>query len=449
MQRLVRVRILAMLPSFFAAARMGVPASVLALTVVEWLATWKGVGTPMAISASLCYDMLWSAVALVSALSALGLCRCRTDRGARAATLRRGTADMSLRPAAFAIPGDITTLTGGYIYERRLIEELRAQGRDVMHLRLAASFPDPSPADMADAARQLEALPPYRPLILDGLVFGSVDTAALARVRAPVVAMIHHPLARESGLDPARAEHLYRTERDNLTLAAHVLVPSPHTRDLLISDYGVAPRRITIAQPGTERPASATAPVNPPLILSVGIQHPRKGHDLLLKALSQLVARDWQAAIVGAPWDPAHAAALARLHADLDLGDRVRLAGRVPNDTLALLYSQASIFALATRYEGYGIVFDEAMAHGLPIVTCRTGAVADTVAEGAALLVPPNDPDAFAAALDRFLTNAPLREAMAAASARAGLALPSWSETARIASAVLDRLVSLSAASGN
>ena len=72
-QRLIRVRIPAMLPAFFAAARMGVPASVLAVTVVEWLATGAGLGSLMAIAASVSdYDILWSAVALTAALSALG-----------------------------------------------------------------------------------------------------------------------------------------------------------------------------------------------------------------------------------------------------------------------------------------------------------------------------------------------------------------------------------------
>ena len=73
LQRMVRVQIPAMLPAFFAAARMAVPAAVLAVTVVEWLATGIGVGTLMALSASLSdYTMLWSAVVLVAALSALG-----------------------------------------------------------------------------------------------------------------------------------------------------------------------------------------------------------------------------------------------------------------------------------------------------------------------------------------------------------------------------------------
>jgi hypothetical protein len=115
------------------------------------------------------------------------------------------------RTAAFAIPGDIETLTGGYIYERRLLEGLRAQGRDVDHIPLGSSFPHPSPADMAEATARLRAIAPDRPLILDGLVFGSIDTAVLAALPMPVVAMLHHPLAHESGLDPAARDHLYRT----------------------------------------------------------------------------------------------------------------------------------------------------------------------------------------------------------------------------------------------
>ncbi|MDO9525713.1 MAG: glycosyltransferase family 4 protein [Gemmobacter sp.] len=347
---------------------------------------------------------------------------------------------MTLQKAAFAIPGDINTLTGGYIYERRLLEGLRAQGRDVDHIALGNTFPTPSDADMAQAAALLTALPADRPLILDGLVFGSIDTSILRAMASPIVAMIHHPLAHESGLDPDLRAHLFRTERDNLTHAAHVLVTSPHTAALLASDYGVAPDRITIVRPGTDRPIPTAKQSGPPLILSVGIQHPRKGHDILLHALSRLLHRDWQAVIVGSRYDEGNARDLDALHERLGLAGRVRLAGRVSGEELAHCYSTATIFALATRYEGYGIVFDEALSYGLPIVSCRTGAVPDTVPATAGLLVPPEDPDAFAQALDRMLTDPDLRAAKAQASGQFGAALPSWSDTARRAGDVLDRL---------
>lgn len=347
---------------------------------------------------------------------------------------------MTHRAAAFAIPGDINTLTGGYIYERRLLEGLRAAGRDVAHIQLGASFPAPTQADTDDAARRLLGVDPKRPVILDGLVFGSIDTRILAQMSAPIVAMIHHPLAHESGLDAAQRDHLYRTERANLDHVAHVLVPSPHTAALLTSDYGVAPHRITIARPGTVQPGVQAAPTDPPMILSVGIQHPRKGHDILLRALAQITECAWQAVIVGGRYDAAHAAELERLQTQLGLEGRVRFAGRVEAQALAQLYTQATVFALATRYEGYGIVFDEAMAHGLPIVTCQTGAVPETVAEGAGTLVMPENPEAFAKALRQVLTDPGMRDEMAAASRWAGAALPKWEQTAQTAGAVLEQV---------
>ena len=344
--------------------------------------------------------------------------------------------------AAFAVPGDLATLTGGYLYDRRLLSDLRAQGRDVVHVTLGAGFPDPSAAEMADAAQQLAAIPPDCVTMIDGLALGAMDHDVVLRLRAPLVALVHHPLAQEAGLSPARRERLFQTERANLALAVHVIVPSPHTAALLVSEYGVAQERITIARPGTDRAREIRAKATPPLILSVGIQVPRKGHDVLVRALGAVRDRPWQTVIVGSALDPAHAALLARLVADLGLDRRIRLAGRIEDALLADLYAQAQVFALATRHEGYGIVFDEAMAHGLPIVSCTSGAVPDTVAPGAGLLVPPDDVGAFAAALAQVLDDTDLRARMASASGAAGALLPGWDTTAQVVGAVFDRVAS-------
>ncbi len=344
------------------------------------------------------------------------------------------------RPAAFAIPGDHETLTGGFIYERQLLDGLRALGHDVAHLRLAASFPDPTAADMQDAEAQLCGLEPSRPVIIDGLVFGAIATAGLARVKAPIVAMIHHPLALETGLSDARAQHLFQTERDNLRLAKAVIVPSPHTRAILTDRYGANPALITIAPPGVAPATGVSAPVDPPLILSVGLLHPRKGHDTLLQALARLKTRDWQAVIVGKEHEAGQAALLTDLRDRLGLSDRVRFAGQIEREALDVLYRRASIFALATRYEGYGMVFDEALVNGLPIVGCSVGAVPQTVPRDAGRLVPPDAPAEFAGALGALLEDPLLRGKMAAASAKAGLRRPGPGAKARIASAVLDAL---------
>jgi glycosyltransferase involved in cell wall biosynthesis len=341
---------------------------------------------------------------------------------------------------AFAVPGDLATPTGGYRYDRRLLAELRRLGREVAHLALGASFPEPTPADTADAAARLAAVPADCPVLVDGLALGAMDRRVLDGTAAPIVALVHHPLALESGLAPGRSARLRRSERENLARVAHVVVPSLHTARLLTDDYDVSPARITVARPGIDRSVVRGERVEPPLLLSVGIRVPRKGHDVLLRALARLRDRCWQAVIVGAALDAAHAAFLERLRQDLALNDRVRFAGAVDAAALARLYGQAHLFVLATRHEGHGMVFDEAMVHGLPIVACATGAVPDTVAPGAGLLVPPEDPEALAAALARVLDEEDAHAALAAASASAGAALPGWEATARLVAGVLDQV---------
>lgn len=343
-----------------------------------------------------------------------------------------------MRAAAFAIPGDIETKTGGYIYERNLLLALRALGRRVDHLILPASFPDPRPAEMTQAIAQMAAVPSDRPLIIDGLVFGAVETAGLATVRAPIIAMIHHPLALETGLAPERAALVRRREADNLALAAQVVVPSPHTAAILQAEYGVEGRRIFVASPGFGPADPIRLVSDPPLILSVGILAPRKGHDILLGALSRIIDLPWQGVIVGAPHDPQTAADLQAMCTGIGLGGRVRFTGQIDEDALHDLYRRATVFALATRYEGYGMVFGEALLHGLPIVTCRVGAVPQTVPDASGLLVPPEDAAAFADALRRLLSDPAECQRLAAAAASAGLALPDWADTARVMGRALD-----------
>ena len=348
---------------------------------------------------------------------------------------------MSLTRAAFALPGDITTVTGGYLYDRRLFEGLAGLGHAMRLVPLSPQFPFADEAAMAESLATLAELPADCPVIVDGLAYGAMATEGLARARAPIVALVHHPLALESGLPADQAAHLEATECANLRLARHVLVPSPHTRRILFERYDVPPEKITIARPGINPVRIAPAPTDPPLILSVGILHPRKGHDILIAALGDLGDLNWRAVIAGTPWEAGHADALARQIAASPVADRITLAGSVSDARLEALYAEASLFALATRYEGHGLVFDEAILRGLPILSCRTGAVPDTVPQDAGLLVAPDDATAFAGALRLMLTDHARREGAALAARRAAAMLPDWPATARVASGVLQGLV--------
>ena len=102
---------------------------------------------------------------------------------------------------AFAIPGDLETRTGGYAYDRRILAELRRLGWQVDVVGLGDGFPMPNDQQVAEATRQLLRAPPDRPMVVDGLAFGVLPAAAVSlRATRPVVALVHHPLACETGL---------------------------------------------------------------------------------------------------------------------------------------------------------------------------------------------------------------------------------------------------------
>jgi glycosyltransferase involved in cell wall biosynthesis len=341
--------------------------------------------------------------------------------------------------AAFVIPGDLNTRTGGYIYERRLLESLPEVGQPTRLIPALPSWPFPTPQAEADLAAKLAALPDGMPLILDGLVHASMDTRVLAGLNRRSVAMLHHPAGLEAGLAPNVAQALIDRETANLRHVSHVVVPSPHTRDILVAQFGVTPDRISIALPGFDRPAPLPPQPKstPPLILSVGIICARKGHDVLLDALAQIAHLDWRAVIVGLTHDEDVRLALLAQRAALGLDTRVMFTGVIPADELDHLYRTATLFALATRYEGYGMALSEAQLYGLPLVSCAVGAVPQTVPAGTGLLTAPDDPDAFAGAIASILTDADQRATLGAKSAAVGAALPTWHDTARVMRAAL------------
>jgi glycosyltransferase involved in cell wall biosynthesis len=409
------------------------------------------------------------------------------------------------RSLIFAIPGDIETRTGGYGYDRRLIAGLRDMGRSVDHLAWPGSFPFPSPADERAVAASLAECPDGALTLIDGLAYGALPELAWAeRDRLSLVALVHHPLALESGLPEPVATSLARSERLALAAARLVITTSETTAAILAADYGVDRARIVVARPGIDLPydhpptPNPLAPTgrgrDPPALrregegvpppgdcprtireggatpspgasrhprikygagslpvgargskpsaihlLAIGTVTRRKGYDILIDALSRLTDLPWTCTIAGSlERSPETSAALRLQIEQAGLMSRIDLRGEVPD--VAELYRDADIFVLPSRYEGYGMVFAEALAHGLPVIATNAGAIPEVVPAGAGILIPVERPDLLAEALRRLIGDADERRRMAACARCAASALPRWGETAaRIASA-LDQL---------
>jgi glycosyltransferase involved in cell wall biosynthesis len=335
---------------------------------------------------------------------------------------------------AFAVPGDLATPTGGYGYDRRVIAELQGLGWQVDLVPLGDGFPRPNDGQRAFALAQLKAVPEGVPVVIDGLAFGAMpEEAEAVQKRSPLVALVHHPLALETGLAPADADKLFESERRALALAHRVVVTSPATGQRLSDEYDVPPETITVAPPGTDRGTKATGSTDGAVrLLAVGSVVPRKGFDVLIAALAPLADLNWRLTIAGdLTRDQGAAAKLEADVAEHRLVGRVDLLGAVSQERLSSLYSSSDIFVLASHFEGYGMAYAEAMAHGLPVIGTTGGAIGDTVPPNAGVLVEPGDVKALTRALRMLIENEAERRWFADGALAAAADLPTWPETAR------------------
>jgi len=174
-------------------------------------------------------------------------------------------------------------------------------------------------------------------------------------------------------------------------------------------------------------------------LLSVGAVVQRKGFDILIAALAAIADLPWRLTIAGDR--TRDAAATAQLDNDImsnRLSTKIDLLGALPSDRLMALYGTADVFVLASRFEGYGMAYAEALAHGLPVVGTTAGAIPDTVPPEAGILVEPNDVNALARALRMLIENPRERLWFASGAQAAGARLPTWTEQAKLVAGAIE-----------
>ena len=327
--------------------------------------------------------------------------------------------------AAFVLP-DPDDAGPGADYVRHLAPALRDLG-------FAASVLAVSDAPGA----AWRAVPDDAVPVIDGMALPHFLPLRDELAARGTVALVHHPGAPtppgdSADRDGAAREAVRDAMRRVLPALRRVVATGAPVAERLVAEFGVARDRVATVAPGVpDLPRGAGSGGAGCAVLSVGVLAPRKGHDVLLRALSRLPDLDWTLRIAGdARRDPAHAAGLAALVAASGLADRVAIVPDPDAAALDALWRGADVFALATRWESYAASVAQALRRGLPVAVMQGGAAADLVTPACAVVCPVGDVQGLSKAMRRLIFDAGLRAEMAEAAWRVGRALPGWPEQA-------------------
>jgi len=352
-----------------------------------------------------------------------------------------------VRSISLVAPGPLDQRTGGYIYNHRMVEGLRSRRWHVDVVELPEDFPHPAPATLEHASRVFGQMPAGAIVMIDSLAFGAMpDLIERESPRLRVVALVHLPLTTAARLEGRPTDAVMEAERRALHCAARIIVTGRAALPLL-APYVSPFDRVVVVEPGTDRAplargsrhaSEAMAPLE---LLCVASLNCIKGHELLLEALAATPHEGWRLTCAGSlTQDPGTVARVRAAITRLGLEDRVSLAGELRDDVLESYFDRADVFVLAAKQETYGMAVAEALARGIPVVSTRTGAIAELVNHEAGLVVPVDDGPALAAAVARVIRDDDLRRRLAEGARRVRRRLRTWDQAAERMSAALEPL---------
>jgi glycosyltransferase involved in cell wall biosynthesis len=349
-----------------------------------------------------------------------------------------------VKQVAVVVPGALSTRTGGFIYDRHMVAGLATRGWAVKVVELDP-VEHPLAPPLGTAPAQFGTISDGSAVLVDGLAFGTMPEVVEREAwRLRFVPIVHMPLATTPGLTPGEGAWLSNLERRALKHARHVVITGQRSRAQVLAMTGWTDgAQVTRIPPGSFRPAvSAASRTKGPSVrvLSVANLTAGKGYDILLRALAPLADLGWTLTCAGNDTrEPDTAARLRRLAQELGIATRVVWRGELDDAALAAAYAEADLFALATRTETYGMAVADAIAHGVPVVSTRTGEIPSIVGD-AGLLAEPGDAAGLRALLTTVLSDAALRQTLHDRARTAALRLPTWDDAADAMAAVLTRV---------
>ena len=312
--------------------------------------------------------------------------------------------------------GDLDLVSGGNLYDQMLVEHLQGRGHDVDVVSLAhGSYVRHLLQNLSAGLRGSLSGAAYDVLISDELVHPSLvrmNERLRRTVSYPLVSIVHH--LRSSEDHPPWKNDFYRRVEKRYLQSIDAFVFNSHTTRESVEALLQKKTRNVVATPGGDRleagisraeiqeRASAKGPLR---LLFVGNLIPRKRLHVLLEVLGELRERLWQLDIVGSlDMDHRYVRRIRAQIESLALDSRISLHGTLDGEHLAERYRGAQMLVVPSSYEGFGIVYLEAMAFGLPVIAGAAGASDEIVQhESTGFLVPPDDTFSLKLQLERVI----------------------------------------------
>ncbi|MCO6453187.1 MAG: glycosyltransferase family 4 protein [Caldilineales bacterium] len=340
------------------------------------------------------------------------------------------------------IYGSLDTISGGYLYDRKLVEHLRANGDTVEIIsRPWRNYAYHLTDNLSSALIERLVRSRFDVLLQDELNHPSLfwlNQRQRSRLRYPLVGIVHH-LRCEEGHSRWQNVIYRRVEARYLRTLDGMICNSAAT---LASASRLAGRSMphVVAPPGGDRfqatpgesAVIARAHASGSLrVLFVGNLIPRKGLHILLAALSRLMGVDWRLTVVGNPAiDPGYTRSLRKQIERLRLAERVKLVGLTSDEALRRHFAASHVLAVPSSIEGFGIVYLEGMGFGLPVIAAASGGAIEIVHDGEnGFLIPPGDTQTLADCLHRLDTDRTLLADMSLVALRSFAAHPTWAQT--------------------
>lgn len=328
------------------------------------------------------------------------------------------------------IYGSINTVSGGYLYDRQLVDHLRQRGDTVDLISLPwRNYGQHLTHNVQRRYFDQIVRGGFDVLVQDELNHPSLfllNRRLRPHLNGPIVSLVHH--LRSSELRPHWQNGLYRWVERHYLNSADAFIYNSYSTKKHVEQLLNEPKPHVVAYPGGNRLHAATqsahSPGQPLRAIFVGNVTPRKGLHTLLNALHQLPTDMWRLDIVGRlDADPRY---VATHRSALD-HPNITLHGYCPDAELARLMARSHVLAVPSSFEGFGIVYLEAMGFGLPTIGTSSGAAHELIAHGEnGFLIPPDDAEALAKHLQTLHNQPQLRQQMSQRARQRFLAHPTW-----------------------